>query len=548
MHRKAVIVQGTEQLRVFKNNEYGAVNMITNAVREIESLSAQCRSFIKENPWVPWLVIFFVVLSYGLCLSGGLIGIDTEANMNDADEFLGSWYSIGRFSLVFTKNLTGMRLLNPMTANILMMLLMVVYGIFADFMFYIFSGNDKRMKIFYIIFPALFLTHPIFVQQYIFAVQSFEVALSMLLCLVSVFCISKWALEGKKGYFIPAILLMVWSFGSYQAFVPFYMAAALAVYLVYYYFHEDKEKFFYLKAAVCHAAAFFIGYILYMLAVKAVLLWQEGAGFEGEYLEGQLLWASNSIETCIGLIRHYAGEVLFGRNVFYTKTFLLFALLFAAHLLFRWVKGRRKEYMLYALAALTLVLSPFYLAIYQGGAVLMRTQFSLPFAAAFFGAAAAAFIWSQKRVAAGIVTAVCLILAFNQGTTASRALFCAQMTYENDKMTAQQIIVQMQALDAASDGQRVAMIGQYHPVLPEAAGIREETIGYSFFEWDYMSPVGVSGRGTGFMRALGFPFEPASFEEYFAAKMYSLNMPSWPHAGSVQRLGDVVVVKFSDEY
>lgn len=522
--------------------------MEEKASREIKKLMAQYNCFIRENRWVPWIVIISVLISYGICLSGVRIGIDMEANLNDADQFLGSWYSIGRFSLVFLKNLTGMREMNPITANILMLIMMVLYGIVADFMFYIFSNNDRRMKIFYIIFPALFLTHPCYTQQYIFTVQSFEVAFSMLLCLVSVFCVSMWAFEGKRGFLIPGILLMVWSFGSYQAFLPFYMAAALAVYLVYYFFHEHTEKHFYRKAAACHIAAFVLGYFLYTLAVKAVLLWQEGLGFKGEYLEEQVMWATNSLEICIGTIKHYMSEVLLGKNVFYTKTFLLFAVLFAVHLLCTWVKERRGDYILYALAALALVLSPFYLAFYQGGGILMRSQLSLPFAAAFFGAAAASFIFSGRKYLAGMVTSVCLLLAFNQGTTASRAMLSAQMTYENDRMTAQQIIVQMQALDAASAGQRVAMIGQYHPILPEAAGIREETIGYSFFEWDFMTSVGVSERGTGFMKALGFPFEPATFEEYFEAGMYSLNMPSWPAAGSVQRMGDIVVVKFSDEY
>lgn len=522
--------------------------MMTKASQEIKSILLQLCSFIRENKWVPWIVAVSVLLSYGVCLTGGRIGIDSEVNINDADKLLKSWYSIGRFSLVFTKNLTGMRELNPMAANVLMMIMMVLYGIFSDFLFYVFSGNDRRMKIFYIIFPALFLTHPCYVQQYIFTVQAFEVALAMLLCLASVFCVSGWALEGKKGFLVPGLFLMVWSFGAYQAFLPFYMAAALAVYLVYFYFHDHKEKFFYIKAAVCETAAFIAGYLLYSLAVKLVIIWQEGFGFQGEYLEGQLRWRENPVPVCIAAIRHYMGEVLLGKNVFYTKTFLLFGLLFAGHLLYTWYKERRKEYVWYAAAALALALSPFYLAFYQGGGVLMRTQMSLPFAAAFFGAAAAALIFGKRGKLQAVVTALFLLAAVNQGTVSARAMYSAQMTYENDKTTAEQLIMRMQLLDAALPGQRVAMIGQYHPAMPEAAGIREETVGYSFFEWDYMTDVGVSRRGTGLMKALGFPFESATPEEYFAAKMYSLNMPCWPAAGSVEKVGDLVIVKFSDEY
>lgn len=522
--------------------------MTVNITQEMKSILKQLQNFIRENKWVLWIAVLSVLLSYGVCLSGEVIGIDSEVNLNDADTFLKSWYSIGRFSLVFTKNLFGMRELNPAAANMLMAVMMVLYGIFADFLFYVFSGNDRRMKIFYIIFPALFLTHPAYVQQYIFTVQAFEVALAVLICLASVFCISKWALEGRKVFLIPGILFMVWSFGSYQAFVPFYMSAALSVYLVYYFFHDGKEKNFYLKAAVCEAAAFFAAYFLYSLAVKAVIIWQEGFSFRGSYLEGQLLWSTESVSVCIGAIKHYIGEVLLGRNMFYTKTFFPFAVLFAGHLLYTWVKTKRKDYILYAAAALVLFLSPFFLAFYQGKGILIRTQMSLPFAAAFFGAAAMAFLFSARRKAAAAVTVLCLFFAVNQGTASARALFSAKMTYENDKMTAEQLIVQMQLLDAAQPGQRVAMLGQYHPALPEAAGVRKESIGFSFFEWDFMTDVGVSERGTGFLKALGFPFEPAAPEEYTAAEVYGRNMPSWPRTGSVQKVGDVVVVKFSDEY
>lgn len=520
--------------------------MLEKASGEIRETGFQLRLFLKENPLVPWITAAAVLISYGVALSGFRIGIDAEANLNDPDAFLNSWYSIGRFSLVFTKNLFGLRNLNPFTANLLMMAFMFCYGIFADFLFFLFSGNGRGMRIFYIIFPALFLTHPCYVQQYLFTVQAFEVALSTLICLGAVMCVSKWAFEEGKGYLASGLLFMVWSFGSYQAFLPFYMAAALSVYLVYYWFHDNRKQGFYLKAALRHTGAFVMGYILYILAVKAVIIWRNGFGFQGEYLEDQVLWKTSSATECIGNIKHYMRMVLFGESVFYTKTFFIFAILFALHLLYSWGKWRRKEFFLYAMAALALVLSPFYLAIYQGAGILMRSQMSLPFAAAFFGAAVSAYLCGRKRTAANGAVLIGLLLAINQGTTSSRAMFSAYMAYEQDKMTAEQLLIRMQALDGGTAGQRVAMIGSYRPSLPVGAGIREETVGYSFFEWDYMSKLGVSKRGTGFLTSLGFPYEPATEQEYQAALLLGGNMPSWPAAGSVVRMGEIIVVKFSD--
>lgn len=540
--------------------------MTESVSREIKDLSRQYKEFIKENRWVPWIAVISVLLSYGLCLTGFRIGIDSEALLGDSTEQLNSWYTIGRYSLVFTKNLLGMRQFNPATENLLMMALMVCYGIFADFLFWVFSGGSRKLKAFYAVFPALFLTHPCFVQQYLFTLQAFEVALGLLCCLMAVFCITRFSFSGKRRerwLLIPGILLMVWGFGYYQALIPLYMAVALSVYLVYYEFHErpaadpKESRIFYWRAALRHAAAFLVAFLLYELAVKAVLIWQKGLGFVGDYLEEQVLWASNPAWVCIGHIKHYMREVLLGESVFYPRTFLLFAVLFAIRLVYRFAKQRRRDYILYAAAALLLVLSPFYLAVYQGSGVLMRTQMSLPFAAAFFGAAAASFLgngWKSVGAGkmlpagAGILTAVGLLFAVYQGNISSKAVFSAYMTYENDKMTAAQLAVRMQELDAVfrSPGQRVAIIGQHRPYLPEGAGIREEVVGYSFFEWDYNSPLGVTKRGAGLLTALGFPSRPVTREEYAIIRDYSAGMPIWPAEGSVIRLDDIIIIKFSE--
>lgn len=519
--------------------------MVQETLKEAGNLWKQFLQFIKENPFVIWIVTVSVLLSYSGCLSAGRIGIDSEVHLNHSKEFLDSWYSIGRFSLVFLKNIFGMRELDPAAANLLMIMAMIMYGVFADFLFFVLSGNHPCMKVFYIIFPALFLTHPCYTQQYLFTVQSFEVAFLMLFCLLAVLFISKWAVKEGTGYLIAGIFCMVWSFGGYQAFVPFYMSAALAGYLIYFYFHREKERHFYFWVAVHHIAAFFLGYVMYLLTVKAVVFWKEGLGFQEDYLEGQLFWSENTISNCIGYIKHYIRTVVFGESVFYPKTFLLFSILFTVHVLYLWKKEKRKEYILYAAAALALVLSPFYLAFYQGGGILQRSQFSLPFVAAFFGSASAAFLFHKRKVVSIFAVLFVFLCSVNQGTTASRAIFSANMTYEHDKMLVQQLVVQMQELNASEPGQKIAMIGKYHPFILNGTAIREETVGYSFFEWDFKGPLGVTKRGTDFMNTLGYPFQAVNEAEYALAETYSIQMPAWPDKGSVTKVGDLVIIKFS---
>lgn len=542
----------------------------------MENVRSEWRNFIRENRLTPWICAGAAALSYGVTLSGLRIGVDSEYNMYNPDELLISWYSINRYSLVWLKNLFGMRMLNPFAENLMMIAVLTLCGIFASFMFYSVSGGSRSMKGFCAVFPLLLITHPCYVQQYLFTLQAFEVAVCMLSCLAAAFCSARWACGGAWCFGVAGVLLMAFGFGGYQALVPFYMAAALGIYLVYFEFHENEKKGFYLKCALRHLAVFLAGYALYMLTGKMVTFYLFGPEFQGEYLEGQILWSSCSVQECIVFIKGYIRAVLLGENEFYPGTFFPFAALFALRLLWIWGRKRRREFVLYALAALALAVSPFYLCFYQGGGILMRSQMSLPFAAAFFGASLLSFVSGflseqaagntegadsgtesglRGKISAGhmlkpaafLASAVLVICGINQGTTSSRAVLTAQMTYEADRMTAMQIAEGLRRLGVSEAGTHIAMLGQYHPPLPQSVSIRRESVGYSIFEWDHQGPAGVSRRGAGFMRVHGLPYEAATEEEFIKAKEYGASMPCWPSAGSMALMGDVVIVKFSEE-
>ena len=522
----------------------------------MENLQSEWGTFIRENRLTPWICAAAAALSYGVMLSGLRIGVDSEYNMYNPDALMRSWYSINRYSLVWLKNLFGMRMLNPFAENLLMIAVLTLCGIFSSFMFCSFSGGSPNMKGFCAVFPLLLLTHPCYVQQYVFTLQAFEVALCMLGCLAAAFCSARWACGAAWGWGAAGVLLMAFGFGGYQALVPFYMAAALGIYLIYFEFHDNQEKMFYLKCALRHLAAFLAGYALYVLIGKAVTFYLFGPEFQGDYLEGQILWRTGSVQTCMAFMKSYIRDVLLGKEEFYPATFFPFALLFALRLLWVWGRKRRREFLLYALAALALALSPFFLCFYQGGGILIRSQMSLPFAAAFFGASLAYFVsaplsghaaGSVKKPAAFLTAAVLVVCGVNQGTTSSRAVLTAQMTYEADRMTAMQIAEGLRRLGVSEAGTRIAMLGQYHPSLPISVSIRRESVGYSIFEWDFQGPAGVSHRGAGFMRVHGLPYEAATEEEFIKAKEYGASMPCWPSAGSMALMGDVVIVKFSEE-
>ena len=71
---------------------------------------------------------------------------------------------------------------------------------------------------------------------------------------------------------------------------------------------------------------------------------------------------------------------------------------------------------------------------------------------------------------------------------------------------------------------------------------RIENIGASFFGWDG----GHTIRVTNFLHILGYTsLDPLPFERRSAYVDQGITMPVWPAKGSVQVVGDVVLVKFS---
>lgn len=510
------------------------------------------REFAAKNRGVFWIAAFSVVFAYGVMAAGLRIGIDSEVNMTDPDYLMLSWYTVSRYTLVWLKDLLGMRLLNPFASNLLMMVMLFAAGVGASFLFYVSSGRSERMRGFCLVFPLLFLTHPCYVQQFSFTLQAFEVAFCLNLCILAVLFVSRFAVKPGKstlGFLAAGLGCMVLGFGGYQALVPVYMAAALASYLIYYEFHENEKKGFYWKMALCHGGAFLGGFVLYQLLGKAVLYFQFGPGFSAGYLDEQLLWKTQDAATCIGFIKSYLRMVVLGEGEFYGIAFLAAALIFAVRLLWVWARKRRNDFILYAAAALALVCSPFFLSFYQGGALMMRTQLALPFVSAFFCASCLFFcrnLCGGRKICLGAVAGVLVLTGLRQGVTSSRAAFTAQMVYENDREVARQIVQEMHSLGAAEEGRHIAMLGQHRPDPAESWSMRSESIGYSVFEWDYNGPVGVTRRGTGFMNAIGFPYEAATEEEYAMALEAGKEMAVWPSAGSVQLVNGVVVVKFSD--
>ena len=140
--------------------------------------------FIRESKLLIGAILFFLLLSYGIKLTYYSFSIDTEFILTNYHQQLGAWKSIGRIGLVLTKSLLFLEKFNPYVANFLTYFTFAVACILLSYLLQrILQEHRKPVAI--MIVPILFLTHPIFAEQFNFILQSFEVALAILFLVIA---------------------------------------------------------------------------------------------------------------------------------------------------------------------------------------------------------------------------------------------------------------------------------------------------------------------------------------------------------------------------
>ena len=298
------------------------------------------------------------------------------------------WYGINRCGLVFIKKLLGLVPLNPFVANFLMLLTAFLFLIFLSFIFYSLSlkFNLKPKGIF--ILPCVFIAQPLLAEQFNFTLQTFEISFAFLLMFLSVYLVTKWIFDQKLGlYLILSALLLAWSFSCYQAVIFLYVTVALSVF-IFIYINNLKNnanifcEIFFRAAAIKYLLTFFGSFILCALVNFSV---QRLFKIKIDYVNNMVLWGKEPFFKCLEGVLSYVKQTILGDGLFYSK-FLLIILLMASFVFLKFLffkEENNKNKILYLLAFLAFIGSPYFLAIFLGISLIPRMQFSYQFVMAF---------------------------------------------------------------------------------------------------------------------------------------------------------------------
>lgn len=510
-----------------------------NKTRYKELLN-EFKSYIYKNKYVFLISTMILFVIYGRELYTINARVDTEVFINEPSSVY-NWLLIGRQGAIFSRILFEQLNFNPYFVTVLGL---IFYAMSMIVFSYLLNYIGRVRSTISVLGFLIFLVHPIWVEQFYFKLQVLPVSLGVLFTfvavLISFFAIINNDMTGK----VVSVILMIWSFSTYQSFMILYIATTILCFLLYKKQSIDTESKMniYLKVVIYEIILFLISFIINTIITK--IFFSAGE----DYLSSQIKWGVLSNRECIMNILIHIKSVLLSEGVFYTNGYTISLILFLISFGYSLINGKFKSYKwLYILAGIGLQLCPFLITIYGGTVPAFRAQFVLPFIIAgnfLF----TLNVWKAHKYIKNTIYLVCICIFILQAQAVFRMQYTDDIRFQEDMRIASQISERV-SQESNVQNKPVAFIGKRQSQL-NSASIRGEFIGTSIFNVDNSAEPHYfhsTGRITGILKTMGYNIIGASPEQILEARKIAVGMPSWPALGSVYDAGDFVIVKLSED-
>ena len=534
-------------------------------------------NFCRNNLPLMLTVSVTLFFTYGIRLFCYSVGIDTEFFMADRADKNRWLVSLGRFGQVLLSNTWRIREFNPFTGFFIAFCLIWVFTMSWSYIIAIFNGNTGRDNAL-IPFALVFMTVPIWAEQFFFTFQAAENAFIIALSPYVVYLMYKGFLDNEKGKIICATILLVFMTSVYQAIVPLFICGVFICFILLQE-HSNYEPQVYRKLCLKLFVALVTAMVVYSMIDRVII----PAIFNIEravYWDNMNRWGRQPISETILTILAFGYVIFIGHipqihemvipilatfasadmlerftthhaSMIAARTFLLFpvAIFFLIKIVaFMRTKIPSGRKLLYTLAGIGVPLSIMLLTFIGGNMTPLRALYALPLAYAFM------FFYSINqsinKTVAVVVTCFALFGAAYQAQLTAQLFYSDQVRHREDIRIAHELNDLIMQVQPDNEKLPVALIGGYRMAERFSTNfLQGQAIGLSFFEGgvgqDLFFP---TVRALTFMRNLGMHFDIPNREQLIRAYLESEFMPSFPALDSVKRSYDVIVVKLSDDH
>jgi hypothetical protein len=529
------------------------------------------RDFCRKN--VPLLVSVTAALffAYGIKLVCYSTGIDAGLFAADKNSFLEWNVQLGRFGLVLLQRLWYIWEFNPLTAFFTAFCFIWLFTLSWCYCLAVFGKNTGRNNKL-IPFALLFMTMPVWAEQFYFVFQSVETACMVFLCPYVIYLLYRGFLHNENKKVIGGFILLVLMTSVYQAIIPLFCAGVFACFVL---MQENSNyeppvyRLLCIKLFIALIAALAAYFLLDKIFVALIVKTEKS-----EYLDNMNLWGKEPLINSLKRILVYGYTLTIGHipavqavaepvmarfarsgvetaRVFSEKSRLIGnilllpgALCFLIHI-GKTAKGKIAEgrRFLYILAGIGVPLSIMLLPIISGNIPPVRSMYSLPFVSAFV---IFYVITKYKKPLASVIAGIAVLVSIYQAQITAQLFYSDYLRYQSDIKIAFDLDRSIIPLQDDIEEVPVAFIGKYE-VDFKANFLPGEEIGHSCFGWAFPKEVFESTpQGLAFMQSLGINYQLPAENQMHQARAASESMPSYPAPGSVKRLPGLIVVKFSE--
>jgi hypothetical protein len=528
---------------------------LTNRTKStLDFLRNECVSFgqfLKTNRFIAIFILMVITIIYGIKVFNISYSMDSELMMTNYGGFLRQWLSQDRYALVFIKRLLFPDIFNPHLSNILTYITLFVFCILVCYLIARARNRTNIPDTALLIVPIFLLVSPNLAEQFNFVLQSFEVAVGMVVTIVALLLFLYYLETNKKSFLVMSLPLIVYSIMTYQSLLLFYAAGAVMLLIIFITWRKNDLRQNSIKALGMIAATAAISLILYYLAVRGYSSYRN-IPIISDYLSGQIPWGRLPLSYIFNNTYNSICVVVFGQSNFYNPSFLTAALGVLLCLLYRLFAKRLNIFGELICFAILFVI-PFLMTILLGGNEAARSR--MPTLQIVIGFSFYYIYHFTKNYLIRIaVISTVVIFGVTQAVTTCNLLYSEQIKFQSDVATANRIVSQLDGQLARPYGNYTLVLAgnTYHPPLPNFDS-KGEMLGRSFFEFDQTSPALwlTSYRAANFMQTLGYDFKASdSTQQMSWVKTISQlhNMSVWPQRGSVYvDEGDgMIIVKMSE--
>jgi len=523
----------------------GVRHRVRNAIEKIAGMRGEgLMQFLRQNKALILFTFAISWLVYGFELFGFSLSIDEELTSFGSAPELDVYLRVGRWGIYLLNYLIYPHSILPYYPFFIAISTLALCSV-------LFTGTRETGTSSKLVFAIVFVTHPLHAHYLTFNTSNLYYGIGMALTAVSFLMFEKSLSKGKWPvipYILLSVIILAFSVSLYQAMIPFFLVFAFFLMIWRILDGSDTTVRSFLTTlgwivlAVIGSAGV---YKVMDVAVRQMVL---GSGPENqlEYLDHFVRWGVLPAGVIFRETIRTIGEYLMGQgsDMAYTGwSTNVFMLLLTALCLVLFTKKRPPVQRILLLAGMImLVLSPFSLNIANGKSMPVRTLMAFPLMMAMVWML---LVHQAPVILKRVVTVLAFVLLVSHFYWNTRLFYASHASWQADRVMAARIAERIMLLDLPGKytKPKVAFVGHY-ALQQNTLFIKSEVLGASFFEWDNGNPP----RIKGLFRTMGIEeMELVSPQELMKIKNQIAEMPSWPRKGSVALIGDIVVVKLSED-